>query len=327
MNIPLTTRLLHAIVLASVPAVIDLSYSIYLSDLSHSIKEASVKNGSAITKMLKPNNGQTTLMSRLRDNVGLGDRILPAARRRLATGSVASLCNLDLDGEGCNRRAIGLLPMPKSRQEHEVAETDSLQLKKLLLSVEARAVSCCIRVFSDCRKSRSALLVYRGRLIGCLYGSKDLHDQDLGKAAFAETLDDMLMPGNFIDTYMLSDEIVLAGASLFHGGLNTVNSGASASSVYPNCARMFIKNARTGCIVVKGRDNDKAICTTYIYEGKIVGVYAFSTGWLTPTQTAALDCIDNVQDTEVCMSVLSVETDAVHSLTESLTGLDLGPQV
>jgi hypothetical protein len=277
--------------------------------------------------MLKPNNGPTTLMSRLRDNVGLGERILPAGRRKLATGSVASLCNLELDKEGCNRRAIGLLPMPRTRQEHEVTETDSLQLKKLLLSVEARAVSCCIRVFSDCKKSRSALLVYKGRLIGCLYGSKESHDQDLGKRAFSETLDDMLMPGNFIDTYMLSDEIVLAGASLFHGGLNTVNSGASAASVYPNCARMFIKNARTGCIVVKGRNNDRAICTTYIYEGKIVGVYAFSTGWLTPTQTAALDCIDAMQDSEVCMSVLPVETEAAEALTESLTGLDFAPQV
>lgn len=276
--------------------------------------------------MLKPNNGQTSLMSRLRDNVGLGDRVLPAARRKLATGSVAALCNIDIDGQGCNRRAIGLLPMPTTRQEHEVAETDSLQLKKFLLSIEGRGVSCCVRVFSDGKKSRSALLVYKGRLIGCLHGSKDSKDQDLGKAAFSETLDDMLMPGNFIDTYLLSDEIVLASASLFHGGLNTINSGASALNVYPNCARMFIKNAKTGCIVVKGRDNDKAICITYIYEGKVVGVYAFSTGWLTATQTAALDCIESMQDTEVCMSVLPVETDAALSLTESLTGLDLGPR-
>jgi hypothetical protein len=272
--------------------------------------------------MLKQNTAlQPYLGHRLRENV-CAERLLPLQQRRLFSNAIASLCDLELDADGCNRRTIGLLPLPSMRQEHEIVETDSLKLKQQLLSLEARSISCCIRVFSNNAKSRSALLIYRGRLIGCVFGRRDLSAQVYGKPAFENIMDDLLAPSNVIDAYPLSDELVLASASLFHGGLNELFDGAHALQIYPNCARMMLNNRRTGCIVINS-DDDSTVCITYIFEGRIVGVYSFSQGWLTKTVAAALDCIESRVNVSIALSVLPVETEFAGALTESLTGLNL----
>lgn len=271
--------------------------------------------------MLKQNTPlQLFAKSRSRTNASV-ERLVPMQQRRLYSQAIAALCDLELDKDGCNRRTIGLLPLPQNRQEHEIVESGGVRLQQLLLSIEARKISCCIRVFSDNSKSRSAILVYRGRLIGCVFGHRGLARQLYGKQAFERIMTDMLLPHNIIDAYPLSDEMVLATASLFHGGLNDVFGGAAALKIYPNCARMMIANKRTGCMVVNA-GGDAAVCVTYMFEGKIIGVYSFSQGWLTKTQAAALDCIECNTCTGMAMSMLPVEADSAELLTESLTGLD-----
>ena len=250
--------------------------------------------------------------------------LLPLQQKRLSPDAVAELCDLKLDDEGSNRRALGLLPMPANRQDHEITDTDSLRLQNYLLSIESRKISCCIRVFSESKKSRSALLIYRGRLIGCIYGSRGMEGPLFWKPAFEKIMDDLLAPGNLVDSYRLSDEMVLASASLFHGGLNAVFNGVPALQIYPKCANMTMTNKRTGAIVCKG-NGDSAACVTYFYQGRIIGVYSFVDGWLTNTLTAALNCIEQVADAELWLSVLPVEVDRAESLTESLTGLDFTP--
>jgi hypothetical protein len=271
--------------------------------------------------MLKQNTPlQPFLSSRSRENVST-ERLLPSQQRRLFSQAIATLCDIELDTDGSNRRTIGLLPLPRNRQEHEIVASGGVKLQQLLLSIEARRISCCIRVFSDNSKSRSSILVYRGRLAGCVYGRRDLSRQLYGKPAFEQIMTEMLSPHNIIDAYPLNDEIVLASASLFHGGLNDVFGGAAAIKVYPNCARMMMVNKRTGCLVVNS-GTEAAVCVTYMFEGRIVGVYSFTEGWLTKTQAAALDCIECNTCTGMSMSMLPVETDVAEVLTESLTGLD-----
>jgi hypothetical protein len=271
--------------------------------------------------MLKRNQtSQSLLLNSLR-----GDQILPANQKRLSLDAVATLCDFKLDEEGSTRRTLGLMPMPQSRFGHEVTETDTLRLQMLLLSIESKNTSCCLRVFSESTKSRSAMLVYRGRLIGCVYGKRG-EDQLFGKQAFNRIMDDLVSQGNLLDAYKLTDEVVLATAALFHGGLNQVFNGAPASEIYPKCAKMVANNKRTGCIVCKD-SGEGAISITYLFEGTIIAVYSFKEGWQTATQTAALNTIDQVGGAELWLAVLPVETTAAESLTESLTGLDFTPSL
>jgi hypothetical protein len=265
-------------------------------------------------------NNKSPLMDRLR-TTGTGERVLPLTQKQLSPSAAADLRDLDAYGTESNRRALAWLPVPPSKQDHEVAETDSLRLQSLLLSIESRALSCCIRVFSPTSKSRSALLIYKGRIIGTVFGSRDEPDQIFGRPAFDRAMADLLAPGNVLDAYRLSNELVLASASLFHDGLSAALERDSAIETYSCTADAMIANKSTGCIACMA-SSESLVSVTYFFEGKIIGVYSVAEGWLTQTQTAALNSIEAVADVEICHSVLRVGQAAADCLTESLTGLD-----
>ena len=211
--------------------------------------------------------------------------------------------------------------MPTSVKNHEVASTDTVVLRKLLLSIESRGMSCCIRIFSEKNKSRSALLIYKGRLIGCTFGAKNAVGEVTQKESFEKITKELLASENIIDCHPLTDAMVLASASMFHGGLKSVSHGVDPLQAFQNCANVMLSKKQIGMIAVKGSDQSY-VCTTYFCEGKIIGVYSFAEGWLTNTQTAALNIIETLPDCEILLSVLPADSEKAPTLTQSLTGLD-----
>src|SRR5271156_1534058 len=142
---------------------------------------------------------------------------------------VEKACAIDPQPNGVNRRAIGLLPLPETRDQHKIARSEALRYKQLLLTIEARQSSCCLRIIATNRKARSAILIYKGRVIGCLFGSKDVGQQIFGEEAHREAMADLAHPENIVDAYLLSEEIVLAGASLFHGHVMKISPAIPAA--------------------------------------------------------------------------------------------------
>ena len=118
---------------------------------------------------------------------------------------------------GASRRAVSLMPGPSTKNTQDIALNDQSKFRQLLLSVEGNQSSCCIKVTSPRNKSRAALLVFRGRAIGCIYGNKRLERQLFGQEAYGCILADIAHQNNTIDAYLLSEDLVLAAASLFNG--------------------------------------------------------------------------------------------------------------
>src|SRR5215470_9812622 len=75
---------------------------------------------------------------------------------------------------GANRRAINLIPLPVISDGHEIAQTQTVRYHHLLISIEGNQRTCCLKIISPRKKSRAAILIFRGRVVGCLYGRKDL---------------------------------------------------------------------------------------------------------------------------------------------------------
>src|SRR5277367_3870347 len=78
---------------------------------------------------------------------------------------------------GANRRAINLMPVPMMHDGHEIAQTSSIRYHHLLISIEGNQRTCCLKVVSSRKKSRGALLIFRGRVLGSLYGRKNMTQQ------------------------------------------------------------------------------------------------------------------------------------------------------
>jgi len=234
--------------------------------------------------------------------------------------TIAKLVSAENNGQGANRRAINLVPLPTVRETHEIAQSHRIRYHQLLVSIEAKQSTCCIRVISETSKSRSAILVFRGRVLGCLHGSKSTDQQLFGQEAHQRAMSELAKPDNIVDTYLLSEELVLAGGALFHG--NQVDHlGGSPEEAFESAATHLMHSNSPGCIVINSA-NSEALCMVYIFGGHIIGVYSFSEGWVKSTYETALEYVVSTPNTQVMASALAASSiKEVEEMTFSLTGL------
>src|SRR5580698_8885896 len=92
--------------------------------------------------------------------------------------------------KGNNRRALSLLPQPMIGSDILVQGASINVRSNVLLSLEANKKSGCLIVRSEKNKSRAGILMYRGRILGCMRGQKKTHDHLFGNQAYQRTLED-----------------------------------------------------------------------------------------------------------------------------------------
>lgn len=227
---------------------------------------------------------------------------------------------------GSNRRAVGLIPAPiGDAANREISEARKLRYQQLLISIEGKQSTCCLKVYSPKRKSRSALLVFRGRVLGCIYGRKDLESQLIGYDAFDQFQDDLSVPESIVDTYILPEELALAAGSLFHGDVYHQPADAFSLQTFQFVHKNLVKTQMPGCVVIKRMGSDEVLSFIYMFGGRMVGIFSFADGWLENTYEKAAELIDGPTSTIVSASKLDANNvEEVHDLTFSLTGIDRG---
>lgn len=234
---------------------------------------------------------------------------------------------LDVTQRGSNRRAVGLVPAPRGDEAlREVAESRKLRYQQLLISIEGRKRTCCIKVYSPKRKSRSALLTFRGRVLGCIYGRKELESQLIGYDAFEQFQEDIAVDQSIVDTYILPEDLALAAGSLFHGEVYHQPARSKALDTFQFVFKNLVTSQMPGCIVLKRMGTDEVESFIYMFGGQVVGIFSFADGWLENSYQQALTLVEEGSvSTIVSASKLNAcNVEEVYDLTFSLTGIDLG---
>lgn len=227
----------------------------------------------------------------------------------------------DASYKGSNRRAVALMPGPALKETQEIQIGDQGKYRQLLLSIEANQSTCCLRITSPKHKSRSAILIFRGRALACIYGSKRFGQQLFGEQAYEHILVDMSHRDNVLDAYILSEDLVLAAASLFHGEVFNARIGASAEEVFEAAHNCLVHASKPGCIVINDQDN-LPVAIVYIFGGKVVGIFSHRDGWVSTNYETAARYISQTRNAKVFASMLSARnTQEVQELTFSLSGL------
>jgi hypothetical protein len=228
----------------------------------------------------------------------------------------------EIDYKGASRRAVSLMPGPSTKDPQDIALSDQTKFRQLLLSIEANQSSCCIKVTSPRNKSRAAILIFRGRAIGCIYGNKRLERQLFGQEAYGCILADITHQNNTIDAYLLSEDLVLAAASLFNGDVYTAKGDQSPEEVFESAHRGLVNSGMPGSIVVKQPDGLPAVIV-YIFGGKIVGVFSHKEGWVSTAYEKAWQYLVSTPKARVSASMLTANnTDEVFALSFSLSGIN-----
>jgi hypothetical protein len=221
-----------------------------------------------------------------------------------------------------SRRAISLMPGPALRDAtQEITVSDQSKFRQLLLSIEANQSSCCIKIVSPKHESRAAVLIFRGRVVGCIYGNKRLERQLFGQEAYSCVLADISHQSNAIDAYLLSEDLVLSAASLFNGEVFNADSTHSAEEIFEQAHRGLVHSGMPGCIVIKsGEETPAAII--YIFGGKIIGIFSSKEGWVSTSYEKALHYVLHTPGARVSASMLAASNiDEVLNLSFSLSGL------
>lgn len=227
----------------------------------------------------------------------------------------------ETSGNSALRRAVGLLPEAPNDAAREVKDTMTLRFHHLLISLEGTERTGCLKIVSTKHKSRSAILLYKGRVLGCVYGQKNMVRQYLAHDAHKLALSDLASPGNLVDAYELSDDIVLATGSLFNGQNLDIETSANAQHMFEQATGSIMRSGLPGCIVVNNLE-DEILLIAYLANGRIVGIHNAQHGWVAANIESANKLLRQNQHVKIFASVLPIQQGQdPGSLSFSLTGL------
>lgn len=222
---------------------------------------------------------------------------------------------------GLNRRTVGLLPDPQEQESASLPVNSLANRNRLLVTLEAEQQTCCLKIASDRRKSRAAALIFRGRVLGTVYGSKVYQQQLFDHSAYANFCTDLIDPDSTIDAYRLDEELTIAAAALFHGQPFEINQQISAEEAFKNYVQVLMQTNMPGCVVLS-HCQQLAVCLAYVFGGKLVGFYSAQEGWQPPVLSAAVNQILKYPEASVSASMLTARNiGEVFDLTFSLSGL------
>jgi hypothetical protein len=170
------------------------------------------------------------------------------------------------------RRAIDLfMPSVSGKLLHEL-KCSNCDAKKLLTDLELANFTGCIKARSEEKKSRSAMLIINGRVVGAIYGMKDAQETYSFDKATKMMGSDLLEPETLLTVYELPPGVVLSMASLFLGCKIIKDRGKSTAD-YLDHALVSMKLAgETGCITIS-QDSELITNMLFVFEGELIGVY------------------------------------------------------
>jgi hypothetical protein len=181
---------------------------------------------------------------------------------------------------GVSRRATNLLPPPVTTNDVLLKGASINGYSNLLLSLEANQNSGCLIIQSEKTKSRASMLIFRGRILGCMYGQKNLKNYLFGGHAYERALRDLQGISKTVDVYGLKDEIVIAASSLFHGPAFE-EPDMPAVKFFDEVFGQLVESVVPGCIVMTDKA-DQASFMIYVFAGQVVGIHSSKKGWLQP---------------------------------------------
>jgi hypothetical protein len=190
-----------------------------------------------------------------------------------------------------------------------------------MVSLEANQRTCCIKMVSNARKSRGAVLVFRGRVLGAVYGNAGLAGKLFDQEAYARVSADLSERETASDVYIISEPIAIAAAALFHGEFSQPVTARSAVQCFSQFLSSLIESDMPGCVLIND-DSGVALLSAYVFRGQLVGLYSGRTGWMQPDAQLAVQEASRYQQATVLSSKLNASSlEEVLGLTFSFSDL------
>lgn len=171
------------------------------------------------------------------------------------------------------RRAIDLiLPSITDDKGEEMRIGDEENLEWLITTLEGGMRTGCVKAYCEPRKSRSAVLLYKGRAVGCIYGNKTLPDPQPTEPSLQMMLNDLKEPETDLLVYDLPEEVTLAMSALFLGYPVERTDDLDARSYLDYIGSWLTQKEQTACLAISLPTNG-GTCLAFVYRGRYIGCF------------------------------------------------------
>ncbi len=170
------------------------------------------------------------------------------------------------------RRAIDVV-MPSLDGNLRTMTSDERTLDELMEHIESTKFTGCLKAQNEEHLSRSAALLFEGRVVGCIYGTKSPKPQPYTtETAMYLMIGDLQASGTDVQLYSLPEEIILSMSSLFLGcpieGLPVSNTPTVALGLLDE----FAKRGQTACLTLS-TDGSGTISVSFVHAGNYIGSF------------------------------------------------------
>ncbi len=170
------------------------------------------------------------------------------------------------------RRATDLILPPLNETDVETFSIAEHDLEWLLTDLEGGMRSGCLKASSETVLSRSAMLLYRGRCVGCIYSNKGNPECPAQEEALQHMLADLKYPDTKIRLYDLPESLVLASSALFLGYPVEHQVEPEPKDCFDYTLEWLDSKKYTACLTI-GLTNRLGHCFVYVYRGLYVGSF------------------------------------------------------
>lgn len=170
------------------------------------------------------------------------------------------------------RRATDLFLPPLNPADAETFNMAEYDADWLITNLEGGMRSGCLKASSESALSRSAMLLYRGRSVGCVYGRKDSLEPANQEETLVRILADLSVPDTKVILYDLPESLVLASSAIFLGSLVENKENLETRAYFDWTLDWLDKKKHTACLTLS-LTNRLGHCFVYVYRGLYVGAF------------------------------------------------------
>jgi hypothetical protein len=200
------------------------------------------------------------------------------------------------------KRATDLLPPPIGGN-YKLIQTGSKQAKSIIQDVASSELTGCVIASNDAHKTRSALLLYQGRAVGCIYTTKTMPLTQPTEDAIKLVVRDLEFPNSTVKVYPLPESTVLPMSALFLG-YPVFRSDDMEASEYIEYITKFLKNReQTACLAISLMQSC-ATCLCLIYQGNFSGALYVEDQEVIRDHKFVMELLRNEPDANVEASIL-----------------------
>lgn len=170
------------------------------------------------------------------------------------------------------RRAIDYIMPPFDQNDITTYSLQEFEMELFIGDLEGGMRTGCVKIICEEQLSRSAILLYKGRVYGAIYSSKEVPQTPDWEEAIPLVLNDLFLSSSEISVYDLPENIVLPLSACFQGFHAPSSEDNDTSYNLDYYSNWFASKESTGLFAI----TFNAIGATfliYIFKGQMKGSY------------------------------------------------------